>query len=62
MANDTVDTLIKERIDIFRSAFAEHAKTLFHDEGKRNKLRHSGEFGTYREGIVRDFLQSFLPQ
>ena len=62
MANDTIDTLIKERIDIFRSAFAEHAKALFHDEDKRNKLRHPGEFGTYREGIVRDFLQSFLPQ
>ena len=62
MANDTVDILIKERIDIFRSAFAEHAKALFRDEDKRNKLRHPGEFGTYREGIVRDFLQSFLPQ
>ena len=62
MANDTIDTLIKERIDIFRSAFAEHAKALFHDEDKHNKLRHPGEFGTYREGIVRDFLQSFLPQ
>ena len=62
MANDTIDALIEERIDIFRSAFAQRAKVLFHDETKQNKLRHTGEFGTYREGIVRDFLQSFLPQ
>ena len=62
MANNTIDALIEERIDIFRSAFAQRAKVLFHDETKQNKLRHTGEFGTYREGIVRDFLQSFLPQ
>ena len=62
MANDTIDALIEERIDIFRSAFAQRAKVLFYDETKQNKLRHTGEFGTYREGIARDFLQSFLPQ
>ena len=62
MANEIIDELIEERIDIFRSAFAQRAKVLFHDETKQNKLRHTGEFGTYREGITRDFLQSFLPQ
>ena len=54
--------MIEERIDGFRSAFAQHAKELFRDDSKQNKLSHPGEFGTYREGIVRDFLQSFLPQ
>ena len=62
MANKIIDQLIEERIDIFRSAFSQRAKVLFHDDEKRNKLRHPGEFGTYREGITRDFLQSFLPQ
>ena len=62
MANDTIDALIEERIDIFQAAFAQRARVLFHDDEKKNKLRHPGEFGTYREGIVRDFLQSFLPQ
>ena len=62
MANDTIDALIEERIDIFRSAFSQRAKVLFRDDEKRNNLRHPGEFGTYREGIVRDFLQPFLPQ
>lgn len=62
MANKIIDELIKERVDIFRSAFTVHVKTLFHDEEKQNKLRHTGEFGTYREAIVHDFLHSFLPQ
>ena len=62
MANKIIDELIEERIDGFRSAFAQHAKELFRDDSKQNKLSHPGEFGTYREGIVRDFLQSFLPQ
>ena len=62
MANNTIDQLIEERIDIFRSAFTLRAKALFHDDDKHNNLRHPGEFGIYREAIVRDFLQSFLPQ
>ena len=62
MANEIIDELIKERVDIFRSAFTVRAKTLFHDGEKQNKLRHTGEFGIYREAIVHDFLHSFLPQ
>ena len=62
MPNKIIDELIEERIDIFRSAFAQRAKVLFQDNEKRNNLRHPGEFGTYREAITRDFLQSFLPQ
>lgn len=62
MPNKIIDELIEERIDIFRSAFTVRAKTLFHDDEKQNKLRHTGEFGTYREAIVHDFLHSFLPQ
>ena len=62
MPNKIIDELIEERIDIFRSAFAQRAKVLFRDEDKHNRLRHPGEFGTYREAITRDFLQPFLPQ
>ena len=62
MANGIIDALIEERIDAFRSAFAQRAKVLFRDDSKQNRLSHAGEFGTYREAIVRDFLQSFLPQ
>lgn len=62
MSNKIIDELIEERIDIFRSAFAQRAKVLFQDDEKHNNLRHPGEFGTYREAITHDFLQSFLPQ
>ena len=62
MANKIIDELIEERIDVFRSAFVQRAKVLFRDDSKQNRLSHPGEFGTYREAIVRDFLQSFLPQ
>ncbi len=62
MANDIINTLIEERIDVFRFAFSISAKALFRDDDKLNKIRHPGEFGVYREAIVRDFLQSFLPQ
>lgn len=62
MSNKIIDELIEERIDRFCSAFVQRAKVIFHDDSKHNKLSHPGEFGTYREAIVRDFLQSFLPQ
>ena len=62
MPNDIVDALIDEKIRLFRSAFQETAKVVFYDETKPNKLRHPGEFGTYREAIVHDLLLSFVPQ
>ena len=52
MANKIIDELIEERIDGFRSAFAQRAKVLFRDDSKQNRLSHPGEFGTYREAIV----------
>ena len=38
MANKIIDELIEEQIDIFRSAFAQRAKVLFHDDEKRTNL------------------------
>ena len=62
MPNQIIDELIEEQIDIFCNAFTQRAKVLFRDDEKHNNIRHPGEFGTYREGIVRDFIRSFLPQ
>lgn len=62
MANEVINDLIEERIDTFLAAFTQRAKALFHDDTKKNGLRHPGEFGTYRESIVADLLQGFLPQ
>lgn len=62
MANEIINALVEEKIDAFLYAFDLSAKVLFRDDDKLNKLRHPGEFGIYREAIVRDFLHSFLPQ
>jgi hypothetical protein len=62
MPNQTINALIEEKIDIFQAAFRQTAKVVFRDEGKRNKLMHPGEFGTYREAIVADLISAFLPQ
>ncbi len=62
MPNDTINALIEERIDSFKSAFLQTAKVLFRDDSKQNKLKHPGEFGTYREAVTADFLSAFLPQ
>ena len=52
MANKIIDELIEERIDGFRSTFAQRAKELFRDDSKQNRLSHIGKFGTYREAIL----------
>lgn len=62
MPNTIIDNLIEERADIFLSAFNQRSKALFRDDTKANKVRHPGEFGTYRESITADFLRCFLPQ
>ena len=62
MPNTIIDNLIEERADTFLSAFSQRAKALFRDDTKANRVRHPGEYGTYRESITADFLRCFLPQ
>lgn len=62
MASTIINELIEERANVFVSAFNQRAKVLFRDDEKRNKLRHPGEFGVYRENITAQFLKCFLPQ
>lgn len=59
MANAIFESLSKQRVDEFRAAFAA-SRELFYDEDAR-RLRHSGEFGAYREKVCADFLRLFLP-
>jgi hypothetical protein len=59
MANKIFQGLAREKIAVFTRAFAE-SKELFWDESG-SKLIHPGEFGEYREAIVRDFLRIFIP-
>lgn len=46
---------------MFIKSFQSTSRTVFFDE-ETQKLIHSGEFGTYREKIVKDFLKFFIPQ
>lgn len=61
MSNDIFDSLFRERIDVFRSAFSSTSTEVFYD-AKEKRLRHTGEYGTYRESIVRDFLGFIVPR
>ncbi|RII28262.1 MAG: hypothetical protein CXR30_13745 [Geobacter sp.] len=60
MAVKIFETLLKEKIDIFRQSFCSVSRTLFFDE-QTQTLTHPGEFGTYRERLVSEFLRLFVP-
>jgi len=61
MPSRIFNELLDEQVGIFRNSFSSVSKSLFYDE-KERKLIHAGEFGTYREAIVREFLRFFVPQ
>ena len=60
MSNQVFDSLFRERVDIFRIAFSVISTELFYDQ-KEKRLRHTGEYGMYRESVVRDFLKFLVP-
>jgi len=62
MANRIFDEILTEEIEIFINSFSNVSKKLFESEISKNKLLHSGEFGMYREAIVKRFLRFFIPQ
>lgn len=57
--NDIFDKLIKSNIEQFVSDYINLSRQIFVDE--EGKLRHPGEFGMYRENIIKSFLAPFLP-
>lgn len=61
MSNDVFQSLFLEQVEIFKSAFSSVSTEVFYDADAR-RLRHSGEYGTYRESIVRDFLRFVVPR
>lgn len=60
MASDIFAALAKQKVNVFLSSFAELAEEVFYDKDE-GKLRHTGEFGSYRENICSDFLKTFIP-
>lgn len=57
--NHIFDNLIKSKIEKFVFDFKHLSKQIFVDEN--GSQIHSGEFGGYRERIVADLIQPFLP-
>jgi len=61
MANTIFNNLLREQINIFCAAFSETSNNVFYDPGT-SRLRHPGEYGAYREAIVRDFMKFLIPR
>ncbi|MBL7224601.1 MAG: hypothetical protein ISS59_00550 [Desulfobacteraceae bacterium] len=61
MPNYIFDALIEEKLEAFKGAFLNTAKQVFYDPDKK-QLIHPGEFGLYREIIVKNFIKFFIPQ
>ncbi len=61
MANKVFDSLLVEKIEHFRNAFSNTSKSVFYDDSKK-RIFHTGEYGTYREAVVRDFLRFIIPR
>ncbi|MBP3140177.1 DUF6602 domain-containing protein [Aliivibrio fischeri] len=60
MASTIFNALLEEKIEGFVSAYEKTSRQVFYDELK-GRIRHSGEFGSYREILVREFLNFFTP-
>ena len=61
MASEVFLALLREQVDVFRAAFSTTATEVFFDTAT-GRLRHTGEYGTFRESIVRDFLKFLVPR
>lgn len=59
MSSRIFKALTDEAIEHFKMAFAAGRETFWDEEKK--KLIHPGEFGVYREGVVRSLIRLFLP-
>lgn len=60
MASKIFTELLTEKIKIFTNAFESTSRNVFYDDATA-RLLHTGEFGTYREQIARDFLKNIVP-
>lgn len=57
--NEIFDKLVKSKIEQFENDYVNLSRQIFvNSEGR---LIHPGEFGIYRERIIKDFLAPFLP-
>ena len=61
MSNQVFDALFREKANLFSAAFSSVSTEVFYDAAT-NKIRHAGEYGIYREAVVRDFLRFVIPR
>ena len=61
MANAIFTALLKNKIEAFVHAFSTLSKKLFYDEDSR-ALIHPGEYGMYKEEIVRGLIGMFVSE
>jgi hypothetical protein len=59
MPSSIFESIAKQKVDIFRAAFAASREQFYSEDVGR--LRHTSEFGAARERICSDFLRMFLP-
>lgn len=62
MANPRFTLLLKKKIKSFIDSYEELSRQLFLDPSKKTNISHTGEFGAYREALVKDFLRMFVPE
>lgn len=60
MPSSIFQALSRQKVDAFRATFATLSRELFYDNDE-GRLRHSAEFGAFRERLCADFLKLFLP-
>lgn len=60
MPDNIFESLLEQKIELFKASFIIHAKDLYFDE-ELKKLKHPGEYGTYREELCKEFLRFFIP-
>ncbi len=58
--NKVYKRLLNQKIENFLSEFFS-SKELFEDLDKRNRLRHAGEYGMYRENICNELIKFAIP-
>lgn len=60
MPRNILESIFEHHIERFRAAFVSTSREIYYDDEKE-RLRHPGEFGAYREQLVHDFLKLFVP-
>ena len=59
--NTSVAQIALQKVKVFKEEYLEMSPSLFESQENRNGLSHTGEFGRFREKLVQNLLQQFLP-